>query len=142
MYLDYLRTDDFTFQQYKEEILLLFKEAGLKDFFVFHQEFLGFGNFANVRLPGFANLTNRREDIVLNIQRCFNEAIGVFRKRFKDAFNPIFWIEFIIKLPQYFFEFFGVIPEKVIVKVFLVIYWLIALVFGLKSFNIIDYLIK
>lgn len=142
MYLDYLRTDDFTFQQYKEEILTLFKEAGLKDFFVFHQEFLGFGNFANVQLPGFANLTNRREDIVANILRCFNEAIGVFRKRYKDAFNPVFWIEFIIKLPQYFFEFFGVIPEKVIVKVFLVIYWLIALAFGLKSFNIIDYLIK
>lgn len=141
-YIEYLSTDLFEFAQYKEEIKSLFKDAGLKDFSIIHQEFLGFGKFANMQISGFDNLTNRREDIVGNVRMRFNEAIGVFRKRYKESFNPIFWIDFIVKFPQHLMEFFGVLPEKVAVKIFLVIYWLFAILFGLKKFELIDYLIK
>jgi hypothetical protein len=141
-YKEYLQTNLFEFAQNKEEIKSLFKDAGLKDFSIIHQEFLGFGNFANMQISGFDNLTNRREDIVGNIQMRFNEAIGVFRKRYRESFNPIFWIDFIVKFPQHLMEFFGVLPEKVAVKIFLVIYWLLAIVLGLKKFELLDYLIK
>lgn len=141
-YNEYLRTDLFEFAQNKEEIKSLFKDAGLKDFSIIHQEFLGHGNFANMQVSGFDNLTNQREDIVGNIRMKFNEAIGVFRKRYKESFNPIFWIDVVIKFPQHLMEFFGVLPEKVAVKIFLVIYWLLAILFGLKKFELLDFLIK
>jgi len=141
-YIEYIRTDDYKFIQNKEEIKSLFKDAGLKDSSVIHQEFLGFGNFSNTRISVFDNLTNRREDIVGNVQNRFNEAIGVYRKRFRESFNPIFWIDFIVKFPQHLMEFFGVLPEKIAVKIFLVIYWLLAIAIGLKKFELLDYLIK
>lgn len=141
-YIDNIVQEDIKFIQNKEEIKSLFKEAGLKDSAVLHQEHLGFGQFTNMKISVFDNLTNRREDIVNNVQIRFNEAIGVFKKRYKDSFNPIFWIEFIIKLPQYLMEFFGVLPEKMVVKVFLIIYWVVAVLFGLKKMDILEYLIK
>jgi hypothetical protein len=141
-YLDYIRTDNFEFVQRKEEIKSLFKEAGLKDCSVIHQEFLGFGRFANMKISVFDNMTNRREDIVNNVQIRFYESIGVYKKRYKETFNPIFWIDFIVKFPQHLMEFFGVLPEKVTVKIFLVIYWIAAILLGLKKINLLDYLIK
>ncbi|TXD82931.1 hypothetical protein ESY86_11845 [Subsaximicrobium wynnwilliamsii] len=141
-YQEYLQTNALEFAQYKQEIISLLKDAGLKDFSIIHQESLGYGNFANMQVSGFDNLTNRRVDIVGSIRMRFNEAIGVFRKRFKESFNPIFWIDFIVKFPQYLMEFFGVLPEKVAVRIFLVIYWLLAILFGLKKFEILDYLMK
>lgn len=141
-YVEYINTDNSKFIQNKEEIKSLFKDAGLKDSSVIHQEFLGFGKFSNMRVSVFDNLTNRREDIVGNVQNRFNEAIGVYRKRFRESFNPIFWIDFIVKFPQHIMEFFGVLPEKIAVKIFLVIYWLVAIIFGLKKFELLEYLIK
>ena len=141
-YIDYLKTNNFKFAQDKEEIKSIFKEAGLKDSSVFHQEFLGYGKFANMQISVFDNLTSRREDIVGNVQMKFNEAIGVFRKRFKESFNPIFWIDFIIKLPLHIMQFFGILPEKMAAKIFLIIYWFIAILFGLKKFDLIQYLLK
>ena len=136
-YQRYLGIQDFHFLQYKQEIKSLFQEAGLEDCSVFHQEFMGYGNFANMRISVFDNLSNCRVDIVGLVQQRFNEAIGVYRKRWTESFNPIFWLNFIVKLPEYFMSFFGVLPEKVGVKVLLVIYWLIALIFGLKRFEIL-----
>jgi hypothetical protein len=141
-YLYYIRTDNLEFVQKKEEIKSLFKEAGLKDSSVIHQEFLGFGNFANMQVSVFDNLTNRREDIVGNVQMRFNEAIGVYKKRYKESFNPIFWIDFVVKFPQHLMEFFGILPEKITVKIFLVIYWILAILFGLTKINLLDYLFK
>ncbi len=141
-YLDYLHTESFEFIQNKQEIKQLFKDAGLNDSSVIHQEFLGFGNITNMRVSVFDNLTNRREDIVGLVQISFNEAIGVFRKRYKDTYNPSFWIDYIVKLPQYIFDFFGVLPEKIVVKIFLIIYWIIAILFGLQKINLLDYLTK
>ncbi|BDD08532.1 hypothetical protein FUAX_09640 [Fulvitalea axinellae] len=141
-YINYLGLNNYSLAEDKEEIKSLFREAGLKDSSVFHQELLGFGKYANVRISVLDNLTNRREDIVGNVLLKFDEAIGVYRKRFRESFNPIFWIEFIVKLPQYIMQFLGVLPEKISVKIFLIIYWLIAILFGLKKFDLLQFLVK
>jgi len=141
-YIEYINTDNYKFIQNKEEIKSLFKDANLKDSSVFHQEFFGLGKFSIMRISVFDNLTNRREDIVGNIQNRFNEAIGVFRNRFRESFNPFFWLDFIVKFPQHIMKFFGVLPEKTPVKIFLLVYWILALILGLKKFELLEYLIK
>lgn len=137
-YKVFIMTGEPEFIQKKEEIKSLFKDAGIKDFELPHQVFLGYGQFANTTISGFDNMTYNREDIVGNMSIKFNEAIGVFKKRYKDSFNPMFWIDFLIKLPQYAFEFVGVLPEKVVVKIFQLIYWAVILILGLKQTNIIE----
>ncbi|MEM8764813.1 MAG: hypothetical protein AAGD88_13425 [Bacteroidota bacterium] len=138
-YLDYLKNPSHAFAQYSEEIKTLFREAGLKDSSVFHQEFLGFGKFANQQISVFDNLMNKREDIVGVIENRFNQAIGVYKKRFKESFNPLFWIDLVIKLPEYLMSFFGVLPEKILVKVLNLLYWIILIVLGLNKYEIINF---
>ncbi len=142
IYLDYLTNRDIKLIQHTQEIKTLFREAGLKDSTVIHQESLGFGNFSNTSVSIFDNIANTSGDIVSNIQNRFNEAIGVFRKRYRESYNPLFWIDFIIKLPQYFMSFFGVLPEKIAVKIVLMLYWILAILFGFKKFDILTYLLK
>lgn len=139
-YVEYLGTEDVRLLGYKKEITDLFNEAGVNDSMVIHQEFLGFGNFVNMKISVHSNLANRREDIVGIVNSHFFEAMGVYHKKFLDAINPLFWLEFICKLPQYIFEYFGVLPEKIVVKIALVIYWIAAFFLGLNQLNIIDFL--
>jgi len=123
------------------EIKSLFKEAQIKDSSVIHQEFLGFGKFANMRVSVFDNMHNSREDIFHIVNLAFNQAIGVFRQRANETFNPVFWLEFLVKLPQYFLANFGVMPQSTVTKIALVIYWALAIFFGVKNTDIIRILI-
>jgi len=141
-YKDYLFSKKIEFAQFKEEIKDLFKEANLKDSTVSHQESIGFGKFTNANVSVIDNIMSNRQDIVGLINLKFHEAIGVFKKRYKESYNPIFWIDFIIKLPQYLMQFFGVLPEKIAVKILLIIYWLLVVFFGLKKFDLINFLIN
>lgn len=60
----------------------------------------------------------------------------------KESINPLFWIELIFKLPQHLLKFVGVLPENIIVKVALIIYWLALAALGLKKFDILNFLSK
>jgi len=137
-YLLYLCDKMPKFIQYSEEVKSLLRDAGLKDFSIIHQEMLGFGQYSNMTLSGFDNLSLNREDVVINVGRKFEEAIGVYRKRWVESFNPIFWIECVLKLPQYIFGYFGVLPDKAYVKIFQILYWITTVTFGLRHFNVLD----
>ncbi|SHM26931.1 hypothetical protein SAMN05444266_107207 [Chitinophaga jiangningensis] len=137
-YNHYLAKNTWEFNQEVPAIIDLFKKAGIKDSGVTHQEFLGFGNFANYRVSTFDNITNTRSDIVAHTIGHFNQAIGVFRKRATDSLNPLYWIDFILCLPQHLLSFLGVLPESVVVKIILVIYWIIAMVLGLEKLDVIN----
>lgn len=137
-YNNYLAENTWEFNQNVPTIVDLFRKAGIKEAAVNHQEFLGYGNFANVRVSTFNNITSGRADIVSHILAHFHQAIGVYRKRALDSLNPIFWIEFIFRLPEHLLSFMGVLPEKMVVKVFQLAYWLVAILFGLEKLDIIN----
>lgn len=142
MYKEYIRNENWEMGEQKQEIISLFKDAGLKDSSVVHQEFLGFGKVTNRYVSVIENVLNLRQDIVALITAKFHEAIGVYRKRAWESLNPFYWIEFLFKLPQHFLGFFGVLPESIAVKVFLVVYWIIVLLFGLQKFDLLKILSK
>lgn len=141
-YQDYLSNPTFEFSQLKPQIISLFNEAGLIDFSIQRLEPVGFGKLKSLNASGYENITSTDEDVVINTTRRFNECMGIFRFRRNQSINPFFWIELIFKLPQYIYQFLGVVPENIIVKISLLIYWLIAIVFGLKKFNILELLLK
>jgi hypothetical protein len=136
-YLEYMRSDDLTFAQYVMEIKSLFKEAQIKDSSVIHQEFLGFGKFANMQVSVFDNMHSNRQDIFNLVSLAFNQAIGVFRHRARETFSPIFWLEFLVKLPQYALANFGVLPQSIVAKIAIAIYWALAIFFGVKSTDLL-----
>ncbi len=141
-YKHYMVEESWTISEHTPEINQLFKDAGLKDRGVIHQEFLGYGKFTNQTVSVFDNIQNNRSDIVALVTSAFHEAIGVFRKRAWESLNPFYWIEFVFKLPQHLMGFFGVLPESIAVKILLVIYWLVVVLLGLQKFDLIKILSK
>jgi hypothetical protein len=136
LYQKYLEEPKYEFNEFKPQIVQLFKDADLPDFGIQKLEPVGFGKLRQINAKGYDNITVTDEEVIGNVTSRFHEAIGVFRYRMFQSVNPLFWVEFVFKLPQYLLEFVGVLPEKVIVKVVLILYWLAALFLGLKKLDI------
>jgi hypothetical protein len=142
LYIEYLNAPKYEFSQHKPQIIDLFKEADLEDFPIQRLEPAGYGQLKAFEGSGFANITSTDGEVVTNIKRRFNEAAGVFRHRMIQSVNPLFWIEFTFKLPQYLFQYLGVLPDKLIVKIALLIYWVVALILGLKRTDLFSEIFK
>jgi hypothetical protein len=142
IYEEYINNPSNDFKQHKPQILELFKDANVSDFSINRLEPAGFGQLKKINFSGFNNIGLLEAEIVVLIRGSFNETIGVFRHRMYQSINPLFWLEFIFKLPQYIFEFVGVLPDKVAVKIALIVYWLLAILLGLKKFDLLKELFK
>jgi hypothetical protein len=116
--------------EHKSQVIKLFKDAGVKDNVVGVAQPLGYGQIQVGGTSVFANFPHRREDIVKFTFNMFGEAIGVYRSRTLEAFNPLYWIEFIINLPKHSLSYLGVSPESVVIKIFQLIYWIAGVVVG------------
>jgi hypothetical protein len=104
-YHSYLAKKDEVFLQKKQAVISLFKEAGVKDFSVPHYEHLSHNQAYRHSLSGFDNLNVGREDVVGIVKLKFDEAIGAFNTKMHQSYNPFFWLEFIIKLPNKILQF-------------------------------------
>lgn len=142
IYEEYLANPSLEFLQDKSQIIALFKEADIANFYIHRLEPAGFGQVMKQQIDGFQNIALTDGEIIHLVRLKFNEAIGVFRHRMKESINPLFWIEFAFKLPQYLFKFVGVLPENIVVKIVLIIYWLALTAFGLKQFDLLSLLFK
>ncbi|MFM2394341.1 MAG: hypothetical protein RLZZ546_2323 [Bacteroidota bacterium] len=89
-----------SFIEKKNSAISLLKEAGIKNFSSPAYELTGFNQGYRHELDGFDNIHFLRDDIagVVNIK--FQEAIGVYKSRMKQSYNPFYWIEFVLKLPE------------------------------------------
>lgn len=132
-YHQYIDDPDNSFHQYKQQIISLFKNAGIEDFVIPRLTNAGYGHVRKDNLSGFRNLTLLDGDFVPQIERIFNEAKGVFKHRAKQSINPIFWIEFLITLPQHALGYFDVNPKNTFGKVLQVLYWITAILVGLQN---------
>lgn len=139
-YLDYCQNPSFEFNQYRSQILQLLKDADIKDSAVHKLKPVGFGQIQQINMSALDNITLLDSDVITHITSRFNEAIGVFRHRMQQSFNPLFWLEMLFKLPQYLLQFLGVLPDKLVVKIALLIYWLTCLFFGLEKLNFLNLL--
>lgn len=137
-YREYVGEGGFDFPEKKSQVIGLFKDAGISDFVVHGVEPAGFGQIMKYQTSGFANLTTRHENVVPTVDMKFMEAIGAFKDRTIQSVNPIFWIDFLLKLPQYLFGYLNVKPKNVAVKFVQVIYWCITILAALDAMGIID----
>lgn len=140
LYLEYLKSPSFTFSEKKPQIIRLFKEADIDNFVVTRLEPAGYGQVAKIPINGFENITLVDYEVMQLIKSKFHEAIGVFKHRLFQNFNPVFWIEFIFKLPEYILIYLGFKSENVFVRIIQVMYWILGIIIGLEELGIIDIL--
>lgn len=142
LYLSYIEFGKKDIILHKHEVKKMFYDAGLKDAIVYDSKHLVFNHFANHQVSVFDNLTSTREDVVLIINLRFNEAKGVFKMRFSDSWNIVYWIELLINLPKEVFSYLGLNTESKLVKVLKLLYWTSAATWGFKKVQNIDQVFK
>lgn len=129
MYNKFLTRNIWQISEYKQQILKLFKDTGMKDsYFASYPIESGFP--MPTTISHFENFLNRRDDIVQRTSSCFYQSMGLYRSRILETFNPIFWIEYIIHLPRELFKYIGIAEESIIIKISQFIYWLIISIFS------------
>lgn len=122
-YIECLQEDSPSMLGHQDEVIKLFKDAGIPDSVVPHAQAMGYGQVMTTRVSVFSNLTNSRSDIAQIVVKNFRRAEGVFKKRMLNSFNPLYWIDALINLPREILEYTGVSPETTLVKVVQVFYW-------------------
>jgi hypothetical protein len=116
----------FEFAEYIPEIQALFKGASIKDQRFPDVTLAGYGYVTTGTYSCFDNIFLMDERVVAGITVMFYSTIGVFKRRLFESFNPLYWILFIVYLPKNILGYFGIPPEKTIVKIFQIIYWIVA----------------
>ena len=127
-YNEYLENPYWELSEHKSHVIKLFKDAGLKDSTIQFIKPLGLSHVAHGNAWVFDQFPNDREEVVGKTIDYFHQAIGVYRLRAREVFNPLYWIEFIIYLPKHVFNYLGVSPESVVIKIAQLIYWSVATV--------------
>lgn len=111
---------------HKTQILSYIRYAGVKDRQIPITQSLGYGQIASSNVSVFNNILNPRQDIAINAMQCLLEAKGNYWSRFVNSFNPFYWIRIIIFIPKYLFSYLGLKEESIFIKIFQLIYWLLA----------------
>ena len=141
-YKKYCTTDSCDIVSDTPKIKTIFNEVGLKDryatIYITHPN----GEIAYTQINVFENLTNTQKQVVQNVDIAFNQAIGIYKDKIRQSYSLLFWIDVVVKLPQYILSFLGVLPESILSKLLLVIYWFALPLFGLKELGYIDPVIR
>lgn len=117
----------------KNIIVNYIKYAGVNDKHIVVSQPIGYYQVANSTVSVLDNIINNRQDIASSAYELLLEAKGNYWSRFINSINPFYWIRVVIFIPKYIFSYLGLKPDSLIIKIFQLIYWLIAIVFTLLT---------
>lgn len=146
-YILWLATDgNKNFGTYKREIITLFKKANIEDATLPHVQPMGYGKIATHTISVLHNFPTRHTNQASITLCMFEEAIGTFRTRIKECFNPLYWIEQAIFMPKNLLIYMNLDIEKSAFKIVNVllsgIWWIILSYFSLYNNQIKDFIIN
>lgn len=90
--------DDF--EEYRSEIINLFKKANISDAFIPVSQTTGYGRISTQNTSVFLNFPSRHAKLAPIMLEMFDDAVGIYRERYREAFNPLYWIDIVIFLPK------------------------------------------
>ena len=133
MHLSWLAGEAPKFPTYKNEIISLFKKAGIKNLLVPTAQRIDYGRIATFNADVFTNFPNTTPDIYKGAIRMFYEAEGIYRQRIFETFSPVYWINSIIFVPKHLLTYLGFNQEKTLFKACNVLLTFIWWTFGAAS---------
>lgn len=145
-YIRFLENKRNHISRYKQQTIKLFKKAGITDISTPITEWTGYGHYATIEASVFTNFPSNKNIIVYPALDMFENAIGIYRSRIIESFNPIYWIETILFLPQNSLIYIGLDSDKSSYKLLNVlitsIWWFFGIVFTFYRSNILDFVIE
>jgi hypothetical protein len=111
----------------------LILEAGLNDPQSTSMEFVGYGHVAPKQYSVLDNILIANKELMGVFVQLLSRAIGFYDIKAFESINPLFWVEFIIKLPQFVFKQFKIDTSGITLKIVELLYWLVGIGVGLKA---------
>lgn len=128
-YILYVYRKSNQIEEEKEEVIELFKKANISDFQTPMVQKLDYNQLVSGEVPVFDNLLCFHTDFIIIFKELFASARGVYKRRIKQCFSPIFWIDSILFAPKHLLEYLGLDLTQSIGKLILVfiqlIFWFI-----------------
>jgi hypothetical protein len=122
-YTKWVDDPDWKFHEYRAQVVRLLKDAGVEDNHYGVTRGVGHGRTQVANASVLANFPSTRADFVAYTHRMFRQAIGTYRARILETFNPLYWIETILYLPREALKYLGIPPENVFVKLLQLVWW-------------------
>lgn len=145
-YEKWLQGNNNDFEEQRNEIISLIKRADIPDSHIPVSQAMNRIQIASHTASVLANFPTKHKQLAATMYEKFNEAVGVYRKRWKDAFSPLYWIETIAFLPKSIFAYVGVDLEKPALRLCnvltTIIWWLLLFLFYLFGGNLYNYVMK
>ncbi|MCI8700023.1 MAG: hypothetical protein HFJ47_01615 [Clostridia bacterium] len=114
---------------HKNEIVNYIKNSGIKDKYIPYAQPIGFGQISSGTVSVLENILNPSQDIALTVADMLLEAKGNYWSRFKNSFNPFYWLKIIVFIPKYLFSYLGMSSNNILIKIIQLIYWAIGISF-------------
>jgi hypothetical protein len=123
-YIHWLKDTSLSLVEKKSKVISLIKGVGVSDSCVPYIAPVGYGKLVTNELSVLNNFPSNRRDIFELTREKFHDAIGVYRRRILQTFNPLFWIETVIFLPKKILVYLGVKnSESVVIKLLQIVWW-------------------
>jgi len=110
----------------RAQVVALLKDAGVTDSYVATVQPVGYGYIATSgNTSVMQNFPNARKDVATITNGMFLQAIGTYRSRMLETFNPLRWIDWLIHLPRYTLSHLGVSADAAITRLAQIIWWVV-----------------
>ncbi len=129
-YKKWLSDPNWSLVESRAQVIRLLKDAGVEDVEIGVTQPIGFNQVQVANVSVMRNFPNKGRDFAAHTHRLFSQAIGTYRSRMFETFNPLYWIEAIINLPRELLAYLGIPPESVFVKLLQVMWWVFGTVFA------------
>ncbi|CDX02168.1 Hypothetical protein DPCES_2281 [Desulfitobacterium hafniense] len=115
--------DDPSILQTKSQVIKLINSAGIEDVKIPWVQPMGYGKLSSFSAGVLLNYPSKQADMARITYYLFENAIGVYKSRIFEGFNPLFWVELFIFLPKNTLSYLGVSSEGLAVKLSQLIWW-------------------
>ena len=126
----------FNSLEYASEMKSVILKAGVQDTRLAVSQPTGYMQVATFKASVLENILNARVDFVEATNSKFRDAMGVYKHRIFECFNPIYWIESIVNLPKRTLVYLGVDGESILVKISTLSYWILGAIYAVFSSEI------
>ena len=118
----------------------LIRHAGISERVIPHLHDLGYGKACHVNLGVIDQFPSKIPEIAEASTLMIQTALGVYKDRMMNAFNPLWWIDTLIFLPRRILMYLNISAESIIIRPGQLVWWSICLLFTAYKTEIIGQL--
>lgn len=140
LYEDFITDKSNEITKHKNHVVDLFKKAKITNDSFAISQYSGCNTISNGHTSIFTAFPTKDYRFITPTLNAFQNAIGIFRGRIIESFNPKYWIDCLLFLPKNTLTYLNVSAESLLIKFFQVIYWLIGIACSLFSDDISNFI--